>query len=400
MCRPGDRRSFVVLQLDLLFWNISRKRISTLAVILSLFSVLPVFAADKESVSVEAIVTMNDGSVVTGLFTIIGSNPLTITPLNEGRQKQFPLEDIVSIDNTVETADMKKPWVYKEAGSIEKVYYDEKEYPFMNFIAKINLIDGSTVAGHLVSAAFYVKDNTGKRKMFLHRQIKGEKGQKLNEVVYPASLQFPGNKAVDALPIKGSVEGLGKLLKVSAFNNERESMLTAKVSEGSKFDFGNLLPGTYDVFILTDTYVLAGFSGNIPSGIKNVPLQDGDLAAIRKVLPLTDDFFKEKWLLKLEGSRDYAKTLAYKQRSDFLDGMGNPVHGVRIWHLEMMTWHLPENEWQLDKRFVLIRHKQQDSEKVRKLFIVPSLCAVKPGAELKLNQETVDGDRGFIQDLK
>ena len=188
--------------------------------------------------------------------------------------------------------------------------------------------------------------------------------------------------------------------KVSAFDNERETLLAAKVTDGSKFDFGNLLPGTYDLFILSDTYVLAGMSGDIPSSIKKNPLQDGDLEAIRKVLPLTDDFFKERWILKLEGSRNYAKTLAYKQRSDFLDDLGNAVHGVRLWHLEMMTWHLPETEWQLDNRYVLIRHKQQESEKVRKLYTVPSLSAVKPGSELKLNKETIDGDKGFVQDLK
>lgn len=371
-----------------------------LAVLMSFLWVLSVSGMDKETVSVEAIVAMNDGTVFSGTLTMIGANPLTITPLKESRQKQYPLEDIVSIDNNVETADMKKPWVYKESGSIEKVYYDEKEYPFINFVTKITLVDGSTVTGHIISAAFYLKDNSGKRKVFLQRQIKGQKGQALNDVSYPVSLQFPGSKAVDAVPFKGTVEGLGKLEKVSAFDIERETLLAAKVSDGSKFDFGNLLPGTYDVYILTDTYVLAGFSGKTPSNIKDNPLQDGDLEAIRKVFPLTDDFFKERWILKLAGSREYAKTLAYKQRSDFLDDLGNPVHGIRLWHLELMVWHLPENEWQLDKRFVLIRHKQTDSEKVRKLFVLPSLGAVKPGTELKLNKEIVDGDRGFIQELK
>ena len=96
---------------------------------------LSLFGLDKEPVDVDAIVTMNDGSVLSGTLEMIGSNPLTITPLKESRQKQFRLEDIVSIDHGVETADMKKPWVYKESGSTEKFYYDEKEYPFMNFIS-------------------------------------------------------------------------------------------------------------------------------------------------------------------------------------------------------------------------------------------------------------------------
>lgn len=368
-------------------------------ILLSLVSVFPVFAVDREPERVEAIVTMNDGSVISGILTIIGSNPLTITPLKESRQKQFRLEDVVSIDNKVETSEMKRPWVYMESGSTEKFYYDEKEYPFLNFITKITLVDGSTVTGHMISAAFYLKDNSGKHKLFLQRQIKGGKGQLFNELVYPASFQFTVNKAKDALPIKGSVQGLGKLEKVSAFDVERENVLAAKISDGCKFDFGNLLPGTYDVFILTDTYVLGGLSGKIPSGTRGGPLQDSDLEGIRKVFPLTDDFFKDRWVLTLEGSRDYAKTLSYKRRADFYDSAAE-VHGGYLWHLEMMIWHLPENEWQLDNRFVLIRCKQQGSEKVRKFYVVPSLGAVKPGSELKLNQETVDVAGRFVQDLK
>ncbi len=374
--------------------------ISRFVTLLFLVSAFSLYGVEKEPESIEAIVTMNDGSVVSGILTMIGSNPLTMTPLNEGRQKQFRLQDIFSIENKVETADMKKPWVYKESGSIEKVYYDEKEYPFINFIAKITLVDGTVVTGHAISAAFNIKGDSGKKKIFLQRQIKGDKGQTMNEVSYPVLLQFPGNKVKDAAPIRGSVEGLGKLEKVSAFDVERETVLSAKISDGGKFDFGNLLPGSYDICILTDTNVLAGISGNIPSAIKGKPLQDGDFDGIRKVFPLTDDFFKDRWLLKLDGSRDYAKTLAYKRRSDYVDDLGNPVHGIFVWHLEFMTWHLPENEWQLDKRFIMIRCKQKDSDKTRKLFIAPSLGAVKPGTELKINQETIDGDRGFIQDLK
>ncbi len=368
-----------------------------------LWLVVPLAAVDKEPESAEAIVTMNDGSAVSGVLTMIGSNPLTVSPLKEKRQKQCRFQDIVSIENKVETSEMLKPWVYKEAGKTEKYYFDEKEYPFINFLTTVTLVDGSTVSGHIISAAFTLKTDSGKQKIFLQRQLKGDKGQEMKDVSYPAVIQFPGNKAENAVQLKGTVEGLGRLEKVSALDVERETVLAAKIAADGKFDFGNLLPGAYDVFVLTDKYVLAGFSGNIPSNIKGRPLQDGDFEALKKVFPLTDDFFKEKerWLLKLDGSRDYAKTLAYKRRADYVDGMGKAVHGVRVWHLEIMTWHLPESEWQLDKRFVLIRHKQQEkSESDRKLFMVPSIGAVRPGAELKISKEMIDGDRGFIQDLK
>jgi hypothetical protein len=363
-----------------------------------LFWALAVSGLEKAPESAEAIVTMSDASVISGTITVIGSNPLTIAPIKDNRQKQFFLRDIVSIENKTESAEMKKPWVYKESGSIEKVYYDEKEYPFMNFITKITLVDGSEVTGHIVSAAFNVKDKTGKYKIFLQRQIKGEKGEKIEDVVYPVSLRFPGNTAKDATPLKGIVEGFGKVVSVSAMDMERETVLNAKISVDGTFDFGNVLPGVYDIYILTDSCALAGFSGTVPSNMKNRPIQAGDIESIRKVFPLTDDFFKDRWVLKLDGSRDYAKTLVYKRRAEFYDS-ASIVPGGYIWHLEIMCWHLPENEWQLDKRHIVIRCKQKGAEKIRKLYNLQILSAVKPGVELKVNPETVCENREFIRDL-
>jgi hypothetical protein len=373
----------------------------TISIIVSsglLFWTLSVSGIGKEPESAEAIITMSDGSLISGTITIIGANPITIAPLRDNRQKQFFFRDIIAIENKPESAEMKKPWVYKESGSIEKVYYDEKEYPFMNFITKITLVDGAEVTGHIVSAAFNVKDKTGKYKIFLQRQTKGEKGEKIEDVVYPVILRFPGNTAKDATPLKGVVEGFGKLVSASAMDMERETVLNAKISGGGTFDFGNVLPGSYDIYILTDSCALAGFSSTVPSNMKNRPLQEGDLEAIRKIFPLTDDFFKDRWVLRLAGSRDYAKTLVYKRRAEFYDS-ASIVPGGYIWHLEIMCWHLPENEWQLDKRHIVIRCKQKGTEKIRKLFNLQLLSAVKPGDELKINPETVGENREFIRDL-
>ncbi len=364
-----------------------------------LFWTLALSGAEKAPQSAEAIVTMSDGAVISGNITIIGSNPLTITPEKDNRQKQYFFKDIISIGHRTESAEMKKPWVYKESGSTEKVYFDEAEYPFMNFITEIKLVNGDVIVGHIVSMAFNVKDQGGKYKIFLQRQIKGEKGEKMEDVVYPVMLRFPGNMPKDATPLKGVVEGFGKVESVTAMDMERETVLSAKISKGGAFDFGNLLPGAYDIYILTDTYALAGFSGAVPSNIKGRPIQEGDLEGIKKVFPLTDDFFKDRWVLKLDGSRDYSKTLVYKKRAEFYDS-ASIVPGGYIWHLEVMCWHLPENEWMLDRRHVLMRCKQKGTEKVRKLYVVPILSAVKPGTELKVNPETVNENREFIRDLE
>ncbi|NQZ69322.1 MAG: hypothetical protein HRT89_14770, partial [Lentisphaeria bacterium] len=52
-----------------------------------------------------------------------------------------------------------------------------------------------------------------------------------------------------------------------------------------------------------------------------------------------------------------------------------------------------------DRRYILIRHKQKAGEKMRKLYQLDKLMALKPGTEQHIKADEVN-DRNFIQDLK
>ena len=74
----------------------------------------------------ETLITFSDGSTASGRLTIMGSRPLTINQQKDkrSRDRKIELSDIVLLTQKVEKASMERPWMYKESGKTEKVYFD------------------------------------------------------------------------------------------------------------------------------------------------------------------------------------------------------------------------------------------------------------------------------------
>lgn len=336
---------------------------------------LPLFAAEVQN----ALVTFSNGTSVEGQLSIMGSRPLYINTSKDTRTKdrKVPLEDIVSITQKVEAATMERPWMYKESGKTDKIYF-EGEYPLLNFETELLLVNGEVLRGHIISLPLRFKGK-GPSKLFLQRQIKGEVGQKLEDIEYVTSITFE-RKVLEAKGISGTVEGSGALQQVCAVDRERHFVQNAKI-QGNSFSFPQLMPGKYDIFIMTENAVLAGFtgSGEIPE-------------ELQKNFALADDFFKERFLLRLDETR----TLVYKRRGgDFYHSKKHVGNGF-IWHLEIWNWHKAGDEWKLDSRDLPLRVKQKDN-KARHLYGIKVLEAVEPGAKIKLGKEQ---ENDFIRSLE
>lgn len=346
-----------------------------------------------------AVVVFSDAAAASGTLRLYGSRPLTIAPTGSDYQRQVRLADVAAIAHRPETATLERPWTFKENGLNEKLYF-EGEYPLLNFRTTIDLVDGSRLEGHLLAAVFELRDpDGGKRKVFLQRQLKGRKGQQLADLVYPVAIRFPEHQPAAARGLSGRLEGAGKLFSATAVDLEREQVVFARVA-GTGFDFGPLLPGRYDLCLATDTSVLLGLGDAAPAAAAGPPLQDGDLAAARKVFPLADDFFRDRWLLTLAGNRSFAKAVVYSRRADYYEA-DKFTPGGWLWHLEVWRWHFAEPEWKLDKRQLLIRHRQVGGEAVRRLYLVPSLAGIEPGRELLLrrNGDEVPHDWQALRNL-
>ena len=355
-------------------------------------ALLPVSADDPS-----AIVRFSDGEIVSGPIKIVWSRPLTLVPKGENRQRFFRLEDLVSIGQEVETARMAKPWTFKESGRPEKVF-SEDAYPLVNFRTRLTLVNGEVVEGHLISAALALRTGEGRRKLFLKRQIKGKRGEKLEGLLYPEVIRFPNAAVSEKRGIRGKIRGWGRVEAVSALDLEREQVLFARVGEEGDFDFGALLPGSYTLCALTDTHVLAGLTGEGGSPPGGTPLESGDQGNLGETFKRADDFFRDRWVLHLAGVREKAWALVYKRRANYYHAERITPGGF-VWHLESWLWHLAGAEWKLDRRQILIRHKQQAREKTRKLYHLPAFDAVPAGSDLGVIEGNRNEKKGFIRDL-
>lgn len=330
----------------------------------------------------ETLITFSDGSTASGRLTIMGSRPLTINQQKDkrSRDRKIELSDIVLLTQKVEKASMERPWMYKESGKTEKVYFDG-EYPLIHFETEILLVSGEVVRGHIISIPFRFKGKGAPSKLFLNRQIKGKNGQKMDDLKYIAKIAFPRKADSSAQKISGSVSGFGSLQQVSAVDRRRHVVMNAEIN-GSRFVFPNLLPGEYDLFLLTENAVLAGFSGTN---------QFPDV--LKKNFSLADDFFRDRFLLLLDGTR----TLVYKRRADFYAAKKH-VNGGFLWHIEIWNWHTAGEEWKLDSRDMPLRRMQKGGEKNRTLYRMKLLNGVVPGAstELAIHKET---EHEFIRSL-
>jgi len=311
---------------------------------------LAVVGRMRENDDLPAVVTFADGSTLSGDLRIMGSRPLVVTPTG-GSQKRVRAQDILLIEQAVEKASLERPWTFKEAGKPEKIYF-EGQYPLINFLTRVTLTTGEIIEGHVISGVYILSGETGKKKIFLKRQIKGKVGQELGDIEYVSSIRYVGNSPVDGARMHGAVSGCGKVLTVNAIDIEREQVLQAKVN-GDRFDFGSVLPGRYDLCVLTDRMVVAGLSDVTPSSFATgSPIAPGDRKALEKVFPLADDFFNDRWIVYLGGQRNYARMLVYKRRAKYHDShVFTP--GGWVWHVDVWNWHNPGSEWKVDNRHIL-----------------------------------------------
>ena len=315
-----------------------------------------------KSPEAKAKIVFSDGHEETGILSIIGSRPLVVHPLGTKRQRKIKIEDIVSIQQHVEKASMEKPWAFKESGKAEKVYFDG-EYAVINFWTEVLLISGERIKSHVISAAYRFKSDAGKSKIFLKRQIKGKLNVPMLEIIYPELIVFPEHITTDVPNISGNFVG-EKLEKVCAMDLEREFVVHAKV-EGQSFEFEDLLPGQYDLCIQTDQSVLLGMSAVVPKdkeGGKPLDLPK-DLETIQKNTMMADDFFPIRHVFRIVGTKKYAKSVVFKKRVKYFASERHTPGGF-LWHLELWSWHTPGIEWKVDKRFIMVRHKQQKMKQI------------------------------------
>lgn len=328
-----------------------------------------------------AVILYSDGSSRSGELSIMGNRPLILRLPDSKIQRKFQLADLVSITQSVESATMNRPWLYTEAGKVDKTYL-EGSYPFINFATEVELVSGEKLKGHLISLAFRLRGGQGNGKLFLTRQIKGKVGETLEEKVYPVTIRFPKAEKSPAKPVTGKLSGYGKLQAATLLDVERNVVCPGTVKTDGSFQFPPLLPGNYELYLRTDRFLLYGLAGK--------PVKPGELDGIRRVVPLADDFFPDRRLLEANGDTKRARALLYKRRSNFYAAEKHVPGGGYVWHLDIWNFHFDGEAWKLDTRQIPVRYKQPGSDSPRKLLKFDRLGRVTPGDHIELK----DGEKG------
>lgn len=338
-----------------------------------------------------AVILYSDGSSRSGELSIMGNRPLILRLPDSKIQRKFQLADLVSITQSIESATMNRPWLYTEAGKVDKTYL-EGSYPFINFATEVELVSGEKLKGHLISLAFRLRGGQGNGKLFLTRQIKGKVGETLEEKVYPVTIRFPKAEKSLAKPVTGKLSGYGKLQAATLLDVERNVVCPGTVKADGSFQFPPLLLGNYELYLRTDRFLLYGLAGK--------PVKPEELDGIRRVVPLADDFFPDRRLLEANGDAKRARALLYKRRSNFYAAEKHVPGGGYVWHLDIWNFHFDGEAWKIDTRQIPVRYKQPGSDSPRKLLKFDRLGRVAPGDHIELkNGEKGENEGQFICNL-
>lgn len=338
-----------------------------------------------------AVILYSDGSSRSGELSIMGNRPLILRLPDSKIQRKFQLADLVSITQSVESATMNRPWLYTEAGKVDKTYL-EGSYPFINFATEVELVSGEKLKGHLISLAFRLRGGQGNGKIFLTRQIKGKVGETLEEKVYPLVIRFPKAEKTPAKPVTGKLSGYGELQAATLLDVERDVVCPGTVEADGSFRFPPLLPGNYELYLRTDRFLLYGLAGTA--------VRPEELEGMRRVVPLADDFFPDRWLLEANGDAKRARALIYKRRSNFYAADKHVPGGGYVWHLDIWNFHFDGEGWKLDTRQIPVRYKQPGSDSPRKLLKFDRLGRIAPGDHIELETGRKGENEGqFIRNL-
>ena len=137
-------------------------------------------------------VTLSDGTVLKGHVYTTRDKRLRIFDAKDKTRKDIPLEALSTIEVNIEKEGLEKDWRWKEEGSDVKLYTGHA-YPWKQYVTTIALLDGEKITGH-VNGLVYIQTDKETQKFILHEKDKGEKDQKLTDIVYLKKVELTKEK--------------------------------------------------------------------------------------------------------------------------------------------------------------------------------------------------------------
>lgn len=299
----------------------------------------------------EAVVFLSTGERLRGKLRLGGAGALRVFDLATGRAHRLALEAIDSIRCFVEEERVEEAWAFEEGGSRKKVRLGWT-YPYRAYRHEFQLRSGHVIEGHSEAAVLYLDDGRADRRIVLPRYQKGERGQSIESLVHPASIQLGAERSVTAVARKepaplaelsGEVEGLTAIALVERSSGRSYGGV---VAPGGSFRVVGLLPGEHAAFLLRGAEVVHGLGP--AEGLE-------DIEGIRAKIAGLAEFFPSRKIVAASGPADAPWVLVELERAGgtTLTGEGGESFRVRRW--ELWAFRKVRSEWTIASRAFLFR---------------------------------------------
>ena len=277
-------------------------------------------------------IEFSDGSAVEGKISLTPGGALKI---ESGPQiRVLDLARVREIRLAPESEEMDRNWRFKEAGQTAKEFFGEP-YPVRFLKATVLLAGGESFSGHLYSTVLYVEGAETTQKVLLLYKQRGDEGQSLKSLVYPARISFGGAAAADAgtVALRLKWPGFGPASQIAALT--RGALVRLAVTPaGPAGEFKMTSPLGQEFFLAIRT------GGKIVAGWPEE--KDGKtLAQVQNALPKSEDFFDDRRVLGV--LRDpaagdiYSLILAARKGPTTLEQTQS-----QPWRLEIYRWKTEE----------------------------------------------------------
>jgi hypothetical protein len=287
-----------------------------------------------------AVVALSNGERAEGRFSLGEGKKLEVFDTRLKTKVSIDPSEVARITVTVESEKIEQGWMWKEEGDHDKVKLPF-HYPLRKLETAVTLVSGEVVRGH-VTSVFYLEteaDDGDGRRFFLLADQKGEKEQKLEDLVYVKEVVLPERAVGNAklLTFKTKVPA-------AAVSLDRDASFEAPLA--------GLLSGKYDLYLFPKEAPAADApAAKVRYGLTGTPLDAASREKVEKTVAATEEFFTKKLLAAATKDGEVVRVLLELSRVE--PTSDDPKKGYVRW--ELWTLEAKGEGFDVKKRLYLHR---------------------------------------------
>ena len=264
-------------------------------------------------------IAFSDGHTLTGgLLLTPGKNLRLYT--NDTTAVSLSLDEVKEMRFKVEKEEMRKGFYFPNPGQATQAETGDV-YPVRYLAVEIELEDGKTVAGHLLTTMLYVENEDGQaQKVPLMAKLTGEDGQKIDDLVYPTDIRFDADAPVPSAALVDLTQaGFTPKNPPSFFTKPDMTPLSSTQVEGKQA--WNVSTDHPDKIVFA-VEAADGVHVAWPSGDAGPDVEK----AVKEGLANMHDFYDSRTLLgSVSEDDDIYSIVMLKRVGAMVDGGGQPV---------------------------------------------------------------------------